>query len=220
MNNLNNMNGVNNFNYLNNLNNLRNLFNQNSYNPIYNNISNDYYKQNFNLNQYGIINKFNSPTTIDPTKNIPDLPRSLDLEKCFEEFEVEDILSGDNQIYCNNCHRSSDAITKTEIYKAPNVLIIILNRGRGNVFECDVKFGLSLIISKFAKKNDSPKIFDLIGVISHLGESSMEGHFIAFCKHFDGNWHLFNDSIVSNVNEKDIFRGTPYILFYQNRNLI
>jgi ubiquitin C-terminal hydrolase len=202
-------------NNMNNINNFRNIFNRNSYK----NISNDYYKQSFDLNKNGLINKFNSPTTIDPIRNIPDLPRSLNLENCFEEFEVEDLLSGDNQIFCNNCHKSSDAITKTEIYKSPNVLIIILNRGRGNVFECDVKFGLSLDINKFAKKNDSPKIYDLIGVISHLGESSMEGHFIAFCKHFDGNWFLFNDSIVSNCSESEIFRGTPYILFYQNRNL-
>jgi hypothetical protein len=212
---LNNMNNMNIMNNMNNINNFRNIFNRNSYK----NISNDYYKQSFDLNKNGLINKFNSPTTIDPIRNIPDLPRSLNLENCFEEFEVEDLLSGDNQIFCNNCHKSSDAITKTEIYKSPNVLIIILNRGRGNVFECDVKFGLSLDINKFAKKNDSPKIYDLIGVISHLGESSMEGHFIAFCKHFDGNWFLFNDSIVSNCSESEIFRGTPYILFYQNRNL-
>ena len=196
------------------------MLNRNSYNNSnYNNISSNYYKQFFNLNNNEIINKFNSPTTIDPNKNIPDLPKSFDLEKCFEEFEVEDLLCGENQIYCNNCHKSSDAITKTEIYKSPNVLIIILNRGRGNIFECDIKFGLSLDINRFAKKNDSPKFYDLIGVISHLGESSMAGHFIAFCKHFTDNWILFNDSIVKNVDEKDIFRGTPYILFYQKRNL-
>jgi len=229
LNNNNNMNSyyyMNNYNYMNNMvnmknfKNINNIFNRNSLTPYNINMSNNYYKQQFDLNNInGMIKKFNSPTNADLLKNIPDLPKSLALEKCFEEFEVEELLSGENQIYCNKCQRSSDAITKTEIYKSPNVLIIILNRGRGNVFECDVKFGLSLDINKFAKKNDSPKIYDLIGVISHLGESSMEGHFIAFCKHFSGNWILFNDAIVTNVSENDIFRGTPYILFYQNRYL-
>jgi len=229
LNNNNNMNSyyyMNNYNYMNNMvnmknfKNINNIFNRNSLTPYNINMSNNYYKQQFDLNNInGMIKKFNSPTNADFLKNIPDLPKSLALEKCFEEFEVEELLSGENQIYCNKCQRSSDAITKTEIYKSPNVLIIILNRGRGNVFECDVKFGLSLDINKFAKKNDSPKIYDLIGVISHLGESSMEGHFIAFCKHFSGNWILFNDAIVTNVSENDIFRGTPYILFYQNRYL-
>ena len=218
MNNMNNFNNIynNNMNNMNNFNNMfKNMFNPNSYRP---NISNNQLQQYFNLNnRNGINNIFNSPTTTDPLKNISDLPRNLELEKCFEEFEVAEILSGENQIYCNNCHKSSDASTKTEIYKSPKVLIIILNRGRGNIFQCDVKFPSFLNISKFTKKDDSPKFYDLIGVISHLGESSMEGHFIAFCKHFDGNWFLFNDSIVKNVSEQDIFRGTPYILFYQNR---
>ena len=47
----------------------------------------------------------------------------------------------------------------------------------------------------------------------------MEGHFIAFCKHFDLNWYLFNDGVVTPVSKNDIFRGTPYILFYQNADL-
>ena len=48
----------------------------------------------------------------------------------------------------------------------------------------------------------------------------MEGHFIAFCKYFDGcSWHIYNDAIVRNISEKEINRGTPYILFYQNQNL-
>ena len=32
------------------------------------------------------------------------------------------------------------------------------------------------------------------------------------------NWRLFNDGIVNQVSQNDIFRGTPYILFYQNIN--
>ena len=97
-------------------------------------------------------------------------------------------------------------------------LILILNRGRGNSFECDVEFPHQLDISRYAKDPSSPKIYELIGVISHLGESSMEGHFIAFCKHFDFNWYFFNDGIVSQVSPNDIYKGTPYILFYQNIN--
>ena len=197
-------------------NNMAKMFNNNTYE---NNISNYNIGQYFNINnRNNMINQLNNPS-LNNISNIPDLPRKLTLINCFEDFEAEDLLTGQNQIYCNFCNRSSDASTKTEIFKSPNVLIIILNRGRGNVFECDVDFGLELNISNFAKKNDSPKDYKLIGVISHLGESSMEGHFIAFCKHFDDNWYLFNDAIVSNISEKDIFRGTPYILFYQNKGL-
>lgn len=47
----------------------------------------------------------------------------------------------------------------------------------------------------------------------------MEGHFIAYCKHFDESWYLFNDAIVNRVGEEDIKIGIPYILFYQNEEI-
>ena len=105
-----------------------------------------------------------------------------------------------------------------EIYIAPNVFIIILNRGRGNAFKCDLDFPLDLDLNQYIQNPSSPKSYELIGVISHLGESSMEGHFIAYCKHFDGNWYLFNDSIVTQEERNGVYNGTPYILFYKNKN--
>ena len=161
-------------------------YNKNNYNNLY--------KQNFkNNNQKKIIN----------------------LIDCFAQMEKAELLSGSNQIFCNNCHTSSNAMTCTKIDKAPKVLILVLNRGKGNVFECDVNFDEKLNLEKFVS-NNSPKYYELIGVISHLGESSMKGHFIACCKHFDGNWYMFNDSIVKHTNDKKM--GTPYILFYQEIN--
>ena len=145
--------------------------------------------------------------------------KKLTLYECFDEYQKAEALSGQNTIYCNKCQRHSSAITQDEIYKAPNVLIIILNRGKGNIFECDLDFPLELNLSKYVKNNSSPKFYNLIGVISHLGESSMSGHFIAMCKHFDDGWYLFNDAFVVPKSEKEIHKGTPYILFYQNKYL-
>ena len=48
----------------------------------------------------------------------------------------------------------------------------------------------------------------------------MSGHFIADCRHFDGKWYTFNDSIVSGPNSKYSKKGTPYILFYENIDYI
>ena len=48
----------------------------------------------------------------------------------------------------------------------------------------------------------------------------MDGHFIAYCRDpLTEIWHKYNDAIVRNISEKEINRGTPYILFYQNPNL-
>ena len=51
--------------------------------------------------------------------------------------------------YINNCKKYSDAKTKNEIYKAPKVLILFLNTGKGISFECDVDFEKELDISSF-----------------------------------------------------------------------
>ena len=180
---------------------------------IYNSLN----QQNVNYRgNFGFLN----PTTVYNIRNtrrlhLNDTPK-LNLDNCFTDYESEELLTGTNKIYCNHCYKDSEAITFNKIYKAPEILIIILNRGKGNKFKCDVDFPQTLDISKYVKRAESPKKYNLIGVISHLGQSSMEGHFIAFCKHFDDNWRLFNDAIVTNIsNESEIFRGTPYILFYQ-----
>jgi len=40
----------------------------------------------------------------------------------------------------------------------------------------------------------------------------MEGHFIAYCKHFDEKWYIFNDSI---VNKYDISKTEVYPVYIE-----
>ena len=46
----------------------------------------------------------------------------------------------------------------------------------------------------------------------------MSGHFTADCRHFDGKWYCFNDGIVSGPSTYYNKKGTPYILFYENKD--
>jgi len=169
----------------------------------------------YNLN-YNFGNNFSN------FNNTPDLPKKLNVHDCLKELFKDEILSGDNQIFCNKCRKMSDSINRTTIYKAPNILILILNRGRGNSFECEIKYSSNEILDLSVYNiisQDSPRKYKLFGVISHIGESSDEGHFIAYCKHFDDNWYMFNDSIAKTVGENELTNGVPYILFYRNINL-
>ena len=52
---------------------------------------------------------------------------NVTLEDCFDQFEEQELLFGSNQIYCNNCHRQSDALSFNKLYNCPEVLTIILN---------------------------------------------------------------------------------------------
>ena len=71
---------------------------------------------------------------------------------------------------------------------------------------------LSIFVQNFAPN----KRYELIGVITHLGQSGPGGHFIAICKSIvNGQWYTFNDQIVSPSSFNGALNtGVPYILFY------
>ena len=65
---------------------------------------------------------------------------------------------------------------------------------------------------------------DLIGLVTHYGESSINGHFMARCKSpIDGMWYLYNDQIINKIgyfNKEEFMKGNPYILFYKKINFL
>ena len=150
---------------------------------------------------------------------------SVSLENCFENYQAEEMLNGQNQIYCNNCNQLSDATTGNKLFTSPEVLTIILNRGKGLEFDVNFEYPLILDISQYVMdKSQKNNKYELICVLTHLGPSGMSGHFIAFCKSpVDKNWYCYNDAIVSqcddprNQNNNEL-EGLPYVLFYQKLN--
>jgi ubiquitin carboxyl-terminal hydrolase 2/21 len=143
----------------------------------------------------------------------------VDLYECFEYYRKTDVMSGENQMYCYICNSNEDELYGTQIYSAPNYLIINLNRGRGAVYECKVNFPEQLNLFNFITYKKENTVFELYAVICHLGPSSMNGHFVAYCKKKKDDryrWYLFNDAIVSECKNQEEYRnGMPYILFYK-----
>ena len=210
-----------------------NHFNRSPNNRIYNNnnrkeiIYNNIFSRDSNKND----NKYNNRFLLGsgpPKGNFPmsyktqiqsNKPK-LNLYQCFESFSKPELLSGDNQQYCNSCNKMSNATYITTIYSTCNILILILNYGKGILFECDVDFDEYIDISKYVQQaNISPVKYRLLGIIVHIGPSSMSGHFIAYCRK-DNAWYKFNDSIFYNVtfNEIKNSNGIPYVFFYENAN--
>ena len=148
--------------------------------------------------------------------------KSVKLEDCFEHYKRDEKLFGSNQIYCNSCRQMADASNINMIYNSPEVLTIILNRGKGLQFEVNFEYPLRLNIDKFIlDKTCKNNNYDLICVLTHLGPSGMSGHFVAFCKSpVDGKWYLYNDAQVSSCKDprnqdNTMIEGIPYVLFYQ-----
>lgn len=151
----------------------------------------------------------------------------VSIDDCFEYSIKENIMSGDNSMYCQQCKSNQAFKMATKIVTFPEVLIIILNRGVGLEFDVKINFETKINLKKYIEKekNDEKKDdiqfqYDIIGVISHLGESSDAGHFIAYCrdpiKRY--NWYKYNDSFVTEVidfKKEVVDFGMPYVLFYQ-----
>ena len=148
---------------------------------------------------------------------------SVSLIDCFIYNQKSEYLTGQNKIFCNICKQLSDIIYTTNIFVSPNILILILNRGKDNKCNIKIDFNDFLDITQFVFQKDIPHIiYNLYGVISLLGQSGESVHFVAACKNpVDYKWYRYNDAIVTPI--KDILKevinfGTPSILFYQKKN--
>ena len=148
----------------------------------------------------------------------------VDIMDCFENEEKITNLSGENSMYCNGCRQNAPSNMRTVLITGPEELILILNRGKGKEFDVKLNFPENLNLYRFIEKKETGYKYKLTGVITHLGESSMSGHFIAFCiDQTNKKWYKYNDSMVDEVAdfEKDVVHNSnimPYLLFYHKLN--
>jgi len=142
---------------------------------------------------------------------------------CFEYNQKQESFVGENAMYCNTCKKQLPSNYTTYLYSAPPILILVLNRGQGIQFKVKLEFYTELNLSNFIqlRPNNETINYDLIGVVTHMGESGSSGHFIATCKSpIDGLWYQYNDDLVFRVddfNNQILNYAMPYILFYQKR---
>ena len=142
----------------------------------------------------------------------------IDLYECFEFYRRQELMGGENTMYCHICGKNYDSYYETSLYSTPKNLIINLNRGRGAVYECNVIFPEILNLNDFVVDKNNIH-YELYAVICHIGPSSMSGHFVAYCKNrMDKRWYLYNDSFVTLCeNHNEYQKGMP--IFYSIRGL-
>ena len=127
-----------------------------------------------------------------------------------------------NDYYCNCCKRQTNCSFTTYSSVLPNIIIIILNRGVGIQFDIKITFEKNIELKKYVEFLSDECMYELIGVVTHYGESSANGHFISRCiSPIDGKWYSYNDAIVNEIgffNKNEFYDGHPYILFYKKIN--
>ena len=167
-----------------------------------------------NMNNQFNMNNMNNPMNINQNQ--------VTIYDCFDYFQKEEFFTGENAMWCNDCNAQLPSKNQTFIYTGPNILIIILNRGVGIQFKIKLNYYESIDLNKYILQKDRVSmIYDLYGVVTHIGESGGGGHFIASCKSPCNNqWYRYNDALVNqimNVQKEVIDFGNSYILFYQKR---
>ena len=156
----------------------------------------------------------------------------INLMDAFESDYKQENLTGENMIYCNNCKALKDGWMKQNIYQLPSIMIIILNRGKNNKdfreqFRIDeiLNFENNPNILCNVNNQQTYKKYFLCGVVTHLGESGSNGHFISYFRNsMNQKFYCYNDAAVSEVSVEDAIKTKisynenedviPYILFY------
>lgn len=145
------------------------------------------------------------------------------LSECFEIFVTPEVMEGDNAWFNEKTGKKEDVKKRLSFWNFPKILIISFKR-----FSPDGKHKLNskidfpidnLDLSKYIRGYSSSQYkYDLFGVCNHMGGVS-GGHYTAFVKNYDNDWHHYNDSNVEPVeNSEKIITSMAYCLFYRKKN--
>jgi ubiquitin C-terminal hydrolase len=161
------------------------------------------------------------------------------LNQAIENYQYEEMLSGENQYHCDHCNKRVDAKKGMKLLQLPDVLTFHLKR-----FDIDyttfsrvklnneVIFPQTLDMNRHLKSSSDMKvsdidskhnIYNLYAILMHSGGAT-GGHYFAYIKNGDG-WYEFNDSTVSKIDEKEIqdkaygggYGANAYMLMYSRQ---
>ncbi|PWN32411.1 cysteine proteinase, partial [Meira miltonrushii] len=159
-----------------------------------------------------------------------DIERNTSVTACLRQFSASEMLCARNKFFCDTCSGLQEAEKRMKIKKLPNVLALHLKRFK---YEESVQkfvklayrvvFPMQLRLFNTSDDAEDPdKLYELYGIIVHIGVGPHHGHYVAIIK-VDKRWFVFDDETISVIDESDISRyfgdtpgaGSAYVLFYQ-----
>ncbi|XP_077982942.1 ubiquitin carboxyl-terminal hydrolase 19-like [Glandiceps talaboti] len=161
--------------------------------------------------------------------------KDISLHHCLRLFTEPEKLAPEEAWYCPNCKEHREATKTMSVWRLPMTLIIQLKRFSfknmlwrdkiDKMVDYPIRgLNLSNYCSGPKKPDSSDSLYDLYGVVNHMG-GILGGHYTAYARlpspeHWDANevdWRLFDDSRVSTVSEKNVVTRSAYLLFYRKR---
>lgn len=165
----------------------------------------------------------------------------MDLTECLDRFTSTETLSSDSY-HCRKCDSSQEAKKAFSISHLPPVIPIHLKRfshsktlATSSKVDTKIRFPFTLDLAPYTTTPPKPKndlnnghkpeingdpdkpakidpVYELSSVVVHKGKID-NGHYISYSK--QGNeWFRFDDSMVVQVDEKEVLGAEAYMLFY------
>ena len=153
----------------------------------------------------------------------------LSLHDCWQSFIEEEQLGESDTWYCSKCKEHRAAFKRLQLFRVPRILIVHLKRFQftgayrrkiDTLVDYPIEgMDLAPYIAQPLPEGQAA-IYDLIGVVHHLGMSIEYGHYTATTKHAnDGEWYRYDDDEVSRCTDENLQHdATAYLLFYKLRD--
>lgn len=175
-------------------------------------------------------NNESSTTANGSSENGAAVNRRFSIEKSIKDFFNPELIKVDSEqkgYICEKCHKTTNAVKRNSILRAPETLLVHLKKFRYNGTSSSkmkqaVSYPMFLDLTEYCDLEDKPKNknilpvkYQLISVVVHEGRSLSSGHYVAHCKQPDGSWENYDDEYINKMTERDVLREpNAYYLVY------
>lgn len=153
--------------------------------------------------------------------------KRFSIEKSIRDFFNPELIRVDKEqkgYVCEKCHKTTNAVKRSSIIRAPETLLIHLKKFRFNGTSSSkmkqaVSYPMFLDLTEFCESNEQnhvvPVKYQLTTVVVHEGRSLSSGHYIVHCKQPDGTWATYDDEYINKITERDVLKEpNAYYLLY------
>ncbi|BFZ61952.1 hypothetical protein YB2330_003030 [Saitoella coloradoensis] len=165
------------------------------------------------------------------------LDLSIDIEEhtsitaCLRAFSASEMLCEKNKFHCDRCNTLQEAEKRMKVGRLPRILALHLKRFK---YREDIQQNIKLfhrvlyplhlrLFNTTDGAGDPDRLYELVGVVVHIGGGPYHGHYVAIVKAGGAGWMLFDDDVVTPVHETFVTNffgdrpglGSAYVLFYQ-----
>lgn len=159
-----------------------------------------------------------------------DIEPDSSITNCLKLYSKIEMLNENNKFYCENCYSYQEAAKSIKLKRIPKVIAFHLKRfkyseqlGRMVKMFYRVEYPKTLRIATTEDDTKLEKLYELYGVVVHIGGGPYHGHYVSLVKTELYGWLLFDDETIEKIDEDFVFKffgdgtglSTAYLLFYR-----